>query len=216
MLKHQNSVPSLDLSWSTIIALGQEGLGADHIPTLMFDIQQQLSMAGAATETVFGELCSYCWQVRIGRWKGMKSSLCQLITCVTYSWDSGREQVKGSIWAKKRKEAAGKGQIFVVLVLALLGDKRKSEGEKWTRTRYLLQTAGPMGTERDTTLSPELWWGFDGAMSVWRIEDRSPIWWNKPLALKGPVACFQLCGLEKGLFCAQHSAGFRMSSDYLQ
>lgn len=60
MLKHQNSVPSLDLSWSTIIALGQEGLGADHIPTLMFDIQQQLSMAGAATETVFGELCFYC------------------------------------------------------------------------------------------------------------------------------------------------------------
>lgn len=56
------------------------------------------------------------------------------------------------------EEVAGKGEIFVALVLALLGGKRKNEGKNglWTRTCYLLQAASPMGNKRDAALSPAL------------------------------------------------------------
>lgn len=54
------------------------------------------------------------------------------------------------------------------------------------------------------------------SVSVQRIEDGSPTWWNKTLALKGPATYFQLSGLKKWVICMQHSAGFRMATACLQ
>lgn len=70
---------------------GQERLGGDHIPALVFNIQQQWPMAGAATEIVVRDvLLLLTSEDRV--LGGMKSSLCQLIMCVAHSWCSGREQ----------------------------------------------------------------------------------------------------------------------------
>lgn len=115
------------------------------------------------------------------------SSHCQLIIYVTYCWDSDREQVT---WQDLGYKNGGSGKItdFVIIM----------RGRKWVMNKdILLQNASPCGrSKRNTTLSPALGWGFCRAMLVWRVEEMSPAWWNKPLAFRGPPRCFQLPGLK--------------------
>lgn len=178
---------------------GQERLGGDHIPALVFNIQQQWPMAGAATEIVVRDvLLLLTSEDRV--LGGMKSSLCQLITCVAHSWCSGREQVTWQHLSYKDGGGSKETADFCYTCSSTAWGQEEDWGEKvvcgWGRIIW--------GAKE---VPPALWWGFDGAMSVWRTEDRSSTQWNKPLVLKGPVACFQLSGLKMGLFACSIQLG---------